>query len=128
MTLFILDIDFLKKQRINYLVISLFVLAFSLIYEAFSHEVYSKFMLLAFCIPLVLGTGVTSIFIKTKNKFPTRAEVNLYNAGVATLTVGSIFMGVLEIYGTTNLKVYSYLIVGFFLIVLSTVLYIKRKK
>ena len=45
---------------------------------------------------------------------------NLYNAGVATLTIGSLVYGILEIYGTTNSKVIVYFIVGVFLLILGS--------
>lgn len=113
MILSILDTNFLKKQRINYIIISLFTLSFSLIYEAFSHEVYSFYMIFAFTIPLILGACVTSILIIIKKNGVKRLLINIYNAGIATLTFGSLFKGVLEIYGTTNSKVYVYDIIGF---------------
>lgn len=40
------------------------------------------------------------------------AARNLYHSGIATLTVGSIVQGVLEIYGTTNALAGYYWIAG----------------
>ena len=52
----------------------------------------------------------------------------MYNAGVATLTVGSIMEGVLQIYGTTNVKIFLYLIFGILLLTISILFYIFRNE
>jgi len=114
-----LDINFYKKQGIVYIIITLLTLIFGLIYEMFSHGVISKFMLFAFAIPLVLGVAVSFIIYIAKIKTQTRLQMNLYNAGVATMTIGSIIKGVLDIYGTTNWKVYIYLVLGIALLMVS---------
>ncbi len=73
------------------------------IYELFSHEVYSYFMIYAFAFPLVGGTLPYLLLGLSKAKrYPNAVCRNLYHAGIATLTVGSIMRGVLDIYGTTN--------------------------
>lgn len=118
MTLSTLDIKYMKKQIITYLIASIACIIFSIIYETFSHGVYSLFMICSFAIPLILGSFISLILYKRKTSYG-RVEINLYNAGVATLTFGSIFQGVLEIYGTTNIKVYAYLFVGILLILIS---------
>ena len=111
MTLSISDI---KKQGKVYLIASTACVIFAIIYEAFSHGVYSNYMIFAFLIPLVCGATISYIlyFINRKDisLLPSKFGNNLYNAAVATLTFGSIFNGVLEIYGTTNAKVYVYLV------------------
>lgn len=117
MILYTLDINFYKKQGIVYIIITLLTLIFGLIYEMFSHGVISKFMLFAFAIPLVLGVAVSFIRYIAKIKTQTRLQMNLYNAGIATLTIGSIIKGVLDIYGTTNWKVYIYLLLGIALLI-----------
>ena len=122
--------------------------AFGLIYEFFSHEVYSFYMIYAFLIPLVPGTLLNLVIVwravrKEKclrNKedaerramkaaeaepyedseerggisagteaqagagvfFPGPFTRHSWNSGLAALTIGSIFKGVLDIYGTTN--------------------------
>lgn len=116
-----LDIKYFKKQSIVYLIVSALTLVFALIYEKFSHNVYSPFMLGAFIIPLFLGAAISFITYKMKCTTRRRLQNNLYNAGVATLTVGSIFVGVLEIFGTTNAKVIVYFFVGVLFILLSLI-------
>ena len=99
------DINLTKKydQRtaVRYLLISLFCFIFGLVYELFSNDVYSAFMLGAFGFPLVLGTLPFLVFAKTAIS-PTLHARYLYHSGIASLTVGSVIEGVLEIYGTTN--------------------------
>ena len=121
-----LDIKYMKKQIITYLIASIACIIFSIIYETFSHGVYSLFMICSFAIPLILGCFISLVLYKRKISYG-RVEINLYNAGVATLTFGSIFQGVLEIYGTTNFKVYIYFFVGALLILNSLAVYIIKK-
>ena len=81
-------------------------------------------MILSFLIPLIFGIGATFYM---KRKLPSLLEKQLYNAGVTTLAFGSIVEGVLQIYGTTNSKVYIYMIFGILLLVISISLYVFRK-
>jgi len=102
-----------------YLVIALFCVLVGAIYEHFSHGVYSAFMVYAFVFPLAGGAlpFMAMGFFRSK-RLPDRASLNLYNSGIATLTVGSIMQGVLEIFGTTNdlLEIYWFAGLGFILI------------
>jgi len=59
-------------------------------------------------------------------RIPGRLTLNLYNAGIATLTVGSIMKGVMEIYGTTNDILQIYWIVGFGFVGIGLLLYAIR--
>jgi len=74
---------------------------FGAVYELFSHEVWSCFMICAFAIPLLLGAIPFFLLRKRGKPFPGKAA-ELVHAGVAALTAGSILQGVLEIYGTSN--------------------------
>lgn len=104
----------IKRWEFFYLLISLFCLLFGAVYERFSHEVYSGFMLYAFAIPLIGGTLLCFLLDQySKNWMPGRLIRNLYNSGIATLTVGCVFQGVLDIYGTTNKLIMVYWVVGF---------------
>ena len=129
MILCTLDIKQMKTQVLIYIIETLFCILFAIIYESFSHGVFSKFMILAFLIPLILGVIVTYIlcFFK-REKLPTALENKLYNAGVVNLTVGSIMEGVLQIYGTTNVKIFLYLIFGILLLTISILFYIFRNE
>ena len=93
---------YMKKISFTFLIASLFCMVFAAVYEDFSHQVYSGYMIFAFIIPLVGGALPFLMLALLGRRFPGRAAVNLYNSGIAALTVGSIMLGVLEIYGTTN--------------------------
>ena len=133
MTLFILDDDernsLLFHIRI-YLAVTVFVALFGGIYEIFSHEVYSYYMIYAFGIPLVLGVVPSIIILMHGKNMPSRAALNSYNSGVAMLTLGSVVKGILDIYGTTNVLLLVYPIAGCMLIIIGMILAyvsIKRK-
>lgn len=123
--LYMLDINTTKRQIKKYFIISIFVLIFGFIYEQFSHHVYSKYMMYAYLFPFLMGTFIYGIIYKTKvNDLLSMVGMNLYNASILTLTLGSIMEGVLEIYGTTNRLVSYYLIIGVVLLVLSLLIQI----
>lgn len=115
--MFISDTDTQKNHILKagfvYLLVSLFCVFFGAVYEHFSHEVYSYYMLYAFAFPLVGGALPLYALALSKSKYlPTRLVLNLYNSGIAAFTVGSIFKGVLDIYGTTNALVHVYWYLG----------------
>lgn len=85
---------------------------FGAVYEAFSHGVWSYFMVYAFAWPLVLGMLPFGVMALRKRAMPGRLVLNLWHSGVAALTVGCVMEGVLEIYGTTNQLTAVYWIVG----------------
>ena len=120
------DIELNRKQASKtafvYLLVALFFVLFGAVYEIYSHEVYSYYMLYAFTFPLIGGTLVFNIlsFLKLL-KYPNAIARNLYHSGIATLTVGSVVQGVLEIYGTTNALSDYYWSVGIVLIVIGVV-------
>lgn len=91
---------------------ALFCVLFGAVYELFSHGVYSYGMLYAFVFPLVLGVLPLLLLTMLRAPYPNRFARSVYHAGIATLTVGSIVSGALEIYGTTNPLTLIYWIVG----------------
>ncbi len=124
MILFTLDIKKLREQGKIYIIVTLTCILFSIIYESFSHGVISNFMIFSFVVPLVFGVGINYMFYFFKiKKLPSRIQNKIYNAGIATLTIGSIMEGVLQIYGTTNSKIYVYLVVGTVLLFTSIISY-----
>ena len=117
--------DLNKKTTLRYSFVSLFCLVFGLVYELFSNGVYSLFMMFAFAIPLLLGAVPFLVFWLTNTKNPPSLHSRyLYHSGIATLTVGSIVQGVLEIYGTTNQLIFGYLYVGAALVGAGVVAYV----
>ena len=99
----------LKSAR-NYLYAAIFCAFFGAVYERFGHGVYSYFMLYAFAFPLTLG-ALPAILYGLRGAAP-RVSRKLWGAGVATLTVGSLFRGVLDIYGTSSALTRVYWVAG----------------
>ena len=115
----------MAKIGFVYLFVTLFLVLFGAVYEYFSHEVYSYFMLYAFVIPLVGGVlPLFSIAHFNRIPKPRRVVCNLYHSGIATLTVGSCFAGVLEIYGTTNSLIRVYWAAGFVFLAAAIIVYL----
>lgn len=120
-----------QKQHLRgHLIVSGFLAIFGGIYELFSHGVYSGWMIFAFAVPLLLGALLYALLLHF-GKAPGRVFLNLWNAGVACLSVDSVFQGVLAIYGTTNALIVVYPIAGGILMLLglaSAFLYLPRAK
>ncbi|MGI6176941.1 MAG: hypothetical protein ACOYJO_00565 [Eubacterium sp.] len=136
--------DIEKKNAVKFALLSAFCLVFALIYEHFSHQVYSAFMIFAFAIPLLGGalphylifrsreaefdeTEFDKMGLGDSGERKQRAErlgLDIYNYGIETLTVGSIFKGVLDIYGTTSNLTPIYLIAGVGLAIVGVLIYL----
>lgn len=107
-----------------YLLVSLFCILFGAVYERFSHDVYSYYMIYAFLFPL-LGGAIPFLGLHFCKKAPPgKVSCHLYHAGIATLTVGSFFQGALEIYGTTKRLIVIYWWLGAVLVLAGIVVYI----
>lgn len=128
MTLFSLNKDKKTIARNFYIYCGVvaFCIVFGLIYESFSHGVVSFFMLHGFLFPLVLGfVPYLVLFITKSDKGFGEISSSAYNAGVATITVGSYFKGMLDIYGTTrDVYVIIYFTVGGVLFLFGFVTYL----
>lgn len=97
---------------------------FEAVYECFSHEVYSYYMLYAFLFQLAGGAlPCTALALSRKVTLPGKPAVFLYNSGLAANTVGCIMKGVLEIYETENVLLTVYAIVGTGLMLLGLLCY-----
>ena len=115
------------KKTIQYLLLSVFVFVFAQIYEYFSHGVYSNYMLYAFLIPF-LGLSVPSFLLHSlKKAIPTNSRF-LWKCGIATLTVGSIYKGILEIYGTNGYFEFPYLFIGVAFCIVAGITVFSRKR
>ncbi|WP_049895703.1 hypothetical protein [Oribacterium sp. NK2B42] len=119
----------------GYVLITIAVALFGAIYEYFSFGVYSYYMIYAFVIPLILGV-LPWIFIASdrmgkgaaEKDFPPMYTINLWGSGIATLTVGSVFHGILDIYGTTGSLSKVYFIVGAVLLLVAVMTFIGDKE
>ena len=129
MTLFISDKEKALRSGLLYGCAVLFFAVFGAVYELFSHEVYSYYMIYAFMIPAVLGVMPYLGVYLLGSHLPSGVFTQLYAAGVMTLTVGSIMHGVLDIYGTTSSKLVLYLYAGTVLCAagIAAFVYINRK-
>ena len=123
MTLYILDTNMMKKEIKKFFIISIICLIFSTIYEMFSHQVYSYFMICAFLIPLVFGAGLYLILNKKKQLKINNWSNSFYKTSLFTFMFGSLMRGVLDIYGTTNSFMIIYLIAGTILFILAIIFY-----
>ena len=106
-----------------------FTLLFGIIYDRYSHGVYSPFMTLMFLIPLIGGVlpfGV--MYLNGRPRFPDSFSRTLLGCGIATLTVGFAYQGVLDIYGATSHLAVVYLIAGCILTAAAVLVYFKKNR
>lgn len=108
----------IKKNLFYNTVWAAFLALFGAIYELFSHGVTSYYMTYAFALPLIMGVLPYEVML-IKNKFPGKAFADIWNTAIATLSIGCVFKGVLEIYGTTNRLIIVYPIAGAVLVLIS---------
>ena len=107
----------LRCDLLRHLAGTVFLALFGAVYEHFSHG--------AFAVPLVLGAVPCALAI-FRQRYPVRAGLGLWNAGIAVLSVGSVMRGVLDIYGTTNALIAVYPIAGCLFLGLGLLFTIKR--
>ena len=120
------DKRIIRRNLFVYCGVVPFCALFGYIYEMYGHGIISWYMFLGFLVPFVLGflPYLTLTLIKTE-KGPNSIASNLYNAGVATLTVGCYFKGFLDIYGTTrDIHLIIYSAVGLTLLITGLAFYI----
>lgn len=117
----------LKKRDLKasfvYFLISLFCIFFNFIYSKYSHEVKSAYMYLMFLYPLLLGALVFTVFVFAKIPKMNRLSFNIYNSGIATLTVGSCLHGIFIIAGTASSYQSVYTYIGISLIIFAFITY-----
>lgn len=124
--MFILDINKkLKKVIFIYIFLTVFAIVFDRIYAVFSHGVSSTSMNFMFLFPLVGGAIhylVLGLFLGKFNYEDFRFTFNIYNSGIAMVTVNSLLHGILEIAGTSspylswfNIFGWSIILIGFFI-------------
>ena len=107
-----------------YAAVTVFVWLFGAVYEHFSFGVYSVYMQYAFIVPLLLGLIPSILFAVLKNPKRIRPLARkFWHDGIAVLTVGSLFTGVLHIYGTSSGWSYLYAFAGAVLLFLALLLH-----
>ena len=104
---------YISRENRKYLVRNfwgvIFVALFAIIYEHFSHDVVSYYMLGAFLIPVAGSVPFMEMEAMKKGSNIGTLPRELWQLGVFTLTQGSIMKGIIEIYGTTNKWTIAYL-------------------
>lgn len=117
----------LKRAKI-YIPITLFCMLFGWVYEKYSFGVYSNYMIYAFVFPLIGGMIFWLLIGTSKKKFRfNNIFLKCHSASISTFTVGFIFKGVLDIYGTTSSLCYVYWIVGIIFISIAVISYLRMK-
>ena len=119
----------LETERRRYIAAAVFTALFGAVYEFFSHQVYSMFMLLAFLVPLLGGVLPLSLLIESdESRRPGVLCRCLYGSAVAVFTAGCLFQGILEIYGTTSYLSRFYWISGALLLLPALLIYALQLK
>ncbi len=110
-----------------YGIITTFFAMLGFIYELFSHQVYSFYMIYAFTIPLIAGL-LPSLMLSSEKELPfgylfdmKNISGQIYAGALLMFTMGNIIKGVLDIYGTTNSKLAVFPAAGVLMILLSFV-------
>lgn len=122
-----------NERRINkgsniYLMVTILCLIIIVIYYQFSHGVTSPFMSFLFLWPLMLGFIPTRIIEKQLEKrAPGRLTLNIYNSGVAALTVSSLLKGIFDIAGNSSRYQIYLLIFGSIMFITGLFLYIRER-
>ena len=96
----------------RYLLVTIFTVLFGAVYELFSHGVYAYGMLYAFAFPLVGGVLPALLLKRQGIMLPSDVSLQLWHFGISALTVGSLFSGALEIYGTSSRLTAVYWLAG----------------
>jgi hypothetical protein len=106
----------IRKTVIVYLILTVVSIAVANIYAQFGHGVHSAAMTLMFLYPLLGGTlfyftlGLIVPRISDRRNY--RLFYNIYNSGIAVLTVGSLLKGILDIAGTASGYVQLFQVTG----------------
>ncbi len=120
-------LDAARRWLVTDSVWALLCAVFSAIYESFSHDVISLWMVLLFLFPLLGGVLPAWLFLK-RGKAPGAFPLALWRCGVATLGVGSCIKGVLEIYGTASGYQAIYWAAGGAMLALAAAAFLKRPR
>ena len=104
--------DARERLAFGYLLVTIFTALFGAVYELFSHGVYAYGMLYAFAFPLLGGVLPCLLQKRQGVRLPSDTALQLWHFGISALTVGSLFSGALEIYGTNSRLTAVYWLAG----------------
>lgn len=113
-----------RKKCLVWLAVSAGCGAFGAVYEQFAHGVWSPFMVWLFAVPLIGGGIPAAVLFPLRRCYPAYAVRGVWDAGVASLTVGCCMRGVFDIYGTTVPLLAAYGYAGALLLGIAMILYI----
>lgn len=106
-----------NKTILVYLAISVFMIAVDKIYAIFGHDVASGYMTWMFLYPFIGGALLYFLLgrmLSGANRYTGyRLFYNLYNSGIALLSVASFMQGIFEIAGTGSVYVTFYNVGGY---------------
>jgi len=106
----------IRKTVIVYLILTAVAIAVANIYVQFGHGVRSAAMTLMFLYPLLGGAlfyfTLGLIIPRISDRRNYRLFYNIYNSGIAVLTVGSLLKGILDIAGTASGYVQLFQVAG----------------
>ena len=112
-----------KKTALVYTLLSIFLFAFSRIYDSFSFGETSTYMHYLYAVPLVGGILLLILLKIIPNL--SRLSLNLWNSAVATLTAGVLFRGIVNLSGrsTTLDQPYIYTSIAFLVLAVVSILF-----
>lgn len=120
------DIDVSRRKNaraaITYLAFTAFCGFFSSVYFKFSHGVSSDYLVFLCAVPFVGGVLPYTALYLLKLYPPYSLFAQMYNCGIATLTVGCCLSGVFDVYGSRCGYVPIYFYAGAILTVLGLIL------
>ena len=108
-----------SRTFISYLAMAAFLFIFSRIYESLSYGEVSVFMHYMFCATLVGGILLFGLLQVKPNL--SRMTYNLWNSGIATITAGCLFRGIINLSGRSTTLDQPYWCVGAGFLVLSLI-------
>ena len=120
----------LRKTIIVYLALSVFCVFFDRVYALFGHGVRSASMSFLFLYPLVAGAVPYLLLwiFKPRREVPGfRLFYNVYNSGIAMLTIQSMLNGIMEIAGTASVYNVIFTICGSILTIAGAAAYLIRR-
>ena len=120
------DTRYILRHAICHLSFAILCAVFGAVYEHFSFGVYSYCMIYSFAAPLVIGFILLHVALSGR-KVPL-LFLQLIGAASATLSIGCITTGIIEIYGTTNHLLYAYPVAGVILLLFSIITLHKSSK
>lgn len=118
----------LFKTAFVFLAFSAFCLIFSFIYGRYGHGVYSNFMTFTCAYPLIGGAAAYLLVgCISRAKAPERFAANVYNSGIAALTVGSMLRGIFDIAGTSSPYQPVFVALGTLMVLVGVIRYIEAQ-